>query len=391
MISLLRQRGVQLRHWKQISKELKVDQMNPRDVTVMRLVQDRMHESDRLKVIRTVCEIATKEYAIQSTIEHVEHMFKGVEFELAPSRDRESHVLLGVDRLSVLFDEYLVKLAALKTNPYIKQFLEKTVYIERCITAVSEILTAWMAFQRSWIYLEVVFDSVYISDALPKEAQRFTHIDEFYRTTMKAIALQRSVHKLANKEGFIGQLERQNEQIEVVQEGLRNYLERKRVLFNRFFFLSNEELIAVYADQSSTVTVAKLMPKMFDGVEVFELSTDGKDQVVSICSRDLERITFATQVVTKAALPERWLRALEFQMTSTLKSHLVSGYEELLGECEYEEWVRKWHGQVSSTASFLWFTENLVDVVTKRHANEAMSQKRKQLSAFQEQVLGRLR
>lgn len=163
--------------------------MNPRDVTVMRLVQDRMHESERLKVIRTVCEIASKEYAIQSTIEHVEHMFKGVEFELAPSRDRQSHVLLGVDRLSVLFDEYLVKLAALKTNPYIKQFLEKTVYIERCITAVSEILTAWMAFQRSWIYLEVVFESVYISDALPKEAQRFTHIDEFYRTTMKAIAL----------------------------------------------------------------------------------------------------------------------------------------------------------------------------------------------------------
>ena len=175
-----------------------------------------------------------------------------------------------------------------------------------------------------------------------------------------------------------------------MQEGLRNYLERKRVLFNRFFFLSNEELIAVYADQSSTNTVARLMPKMFDGVEFFELSEDGKAQVTAICSRDLERITFAQQVVTKAALPERWLRALEFQMTSTLKSCLISAYEELLGQGDYCQWVRKWQGQVSSTVSFLWFTESLVTLVTKRHVNEAMSQKRKLLAAFQEQVLNRL-
>ena len=147
--------------------------MNPRDVSVLRMIQVRLYEYENMKVIRHICEVASKEYAIQSTIEHVEHMFKSIEFELEPSREQKSHVLLGVDRINILFEEYLVKLAALKTNPYIKQFLDKTVYIERCITAVSEILQAWMKFQRSWIFLDCVFESHDISEALRKEAQIF--------------------------------------------------------------------------------------------------------------------------------------------------------------------------------------------------------------------------
>ena len=58
-----------------------------------------------------------------------------------------------------------------------------------------------------------------------------------------------------------------NEDVEVVQQGLRNYLERKRVLFNRFFFLSNEELIDVYGDKKDDGTSHKFLPKMFDGIE----------------------------------------------------------------------------------------------------------------------------
>ena len=102
----------------------------------------------------------------------------------------------------------VVKLGALKTNPYVKQYLEKTMYLERSITAVIEILEEWVKFQRSWIYLEPVFDSPDISDALPSQSKRFMQIDSFYKTTIKAIALQPSVHKMANKEGFYQQLEK---------------------------------------------------------------------------------------------------------------------------------------------------------------------------------------
>ena len=102
-----------------------------------------------------------------------------------------------------------------------------------------------------------------------------------------------------------------NEEVELVQDGLRNYLERKRVLFNRFFFLSHEELIAVYGEVGNTTTATKFLPKMFDGIEAITLSPDGKEQIISMCSREGEQVKLLTNIVTKGATPERWLKTLE--------------------------------------------------------------------------------
>ena len=107
-----------------------------------------------------------------------------------------------------LFDEFLVKLAALKTNPYVSHYLERTLYLERSITAVLEIFVEWVKFQRSWIYLDPVFESAAITDALPGLAKRFQGIDSFFKATIKAIHLTPAVFKMANKEGFLSQLER---------------------------------------------------------------------------------------------------------------------------------------------------------------------------------------
>ena len=63
MIAILRQRGVIGRHWKMISKELGHN-LNMKEITVMRMIQLRLYEYDSMKVIRGICEIAMKEYAI---------------------------------------------------------------------------------------------------------------------------------------------------------------------------------------------------------------------------------------------------------------------------------------------------------------------------------------
>lgn len=81
MLKALRTKGLVLRHWRMIGNKLNFT-VDPATLTLKKLINLKLYEEDKLLIIKSVSEIATKEYAVMTSLEVLDKEMRGLEFTL---------------------------------------------------------------------------------------------------------------------------------------------------------------------------------------------------------------------------------------------------------------------------------------------------------------------
>jgi dynein heavy chain, axonemal len=321
LITSLSKETIRPRHWDRVS-EVTENELKPYDnpeFSLAALLAAPLVE--KFNEIEEITDGADKEDKIEKKLEEVNARWRVRQFAFQPWKARPCEVLVGEKAVVDELDEDQMTIQTLLTSRHVKPFAEEAKASLKELSDAGDVLSQWSKVQQTWCALESVFLTGDIAKQMPVVSKKFQKVDKDFVMIMNAAKGGPLVTVACANEVLKSQLPVMNEELQICQNRLDSYLEKKRSAFPRFYFVSDPVLLQILSKGSDLDEIQKYYEKVFAGITRVTHDAKEKEKIIRVRNKlqgTWEELDLAVPVKATSQI-EEWLDDLMIAMQRSLK------------------------------------------------------------------------
>ncbi|XP_075719503.1 dynein axonemal heavy chain 14 isoform X3 [Rhinoderma darwinii] len=358
IVVALRNPCLQTRHWDIIHFTIGRMITKDKNFTLGNLLELRIFQhKERIIDISTT---ATNEATLEGMLNKVISLWSKTDFRLTVHKSELSEILIiaTAEDIMAQLEECQVVLSTVKGSRYCGPIKNTVDEWDRKLSLFSRTMEEWMMCQRNWLYLEQIFLASDIQRQLPAEAKLFGQVDSSWKELMSQIKDRPNALRAATAPGVLEILQTNNNHLEKILKCLEDFLEIKRRVFPRFYFLSNDDLLSILAESKNPNVVQPHLVKCFENIQHLDIKhhLNGPPEVEMIISAEGEKICMPKNVRVRGSV-EQWLGNVETSMYDVVKKLVRAGVLDW-DQSELKTWILTHPGQVILVVSQIMFSKD---------------------------------
>ncbi|XP_050440794.1 dynein axonemal heavy chain 2-like [Adelges cooleyi] len=310
---------------------------------------------------------STVELNIENVLNNIKKIWGSINLNVEPYKDRGIYYVNINEELSQILEDHLVQISEIKGSKFIPLSYNEADGLEKELGLVMETLELTFSVQRQYLYLENIFVGDDIRQRMPIESIDYDILTEEWKEITSNMYRVKNAFNACHSRSLLKQLNTMNYRLEVIQNSLEVYMDTKRRIFPRFYFISNHELIEILGNSKTPELVQPHLHKCFQNIRRVNISTNDfqKKEAQGMFSNDDEYVEWTKPVICEG-LAEFWLNSIEIAMRDSLrhaakytKTSLKKNFK------SYEKWVSNWPGQLCIAACQIQWTNDCTRALLK--------------------------
>lgn len=323
--------------------------------TLRELLSLNLHDHE--DQVKNTVDRAVKEMAMQRTLSDIEATWQHMRFDFEEHTKSGLRLLRASEELIETLEEHQVQVHNMTNSKYIAFFEREFCGWAQRLTRAEHVIVTWSEVQRKWIYLESIFiRSEDLRQQLPADSELFDDIDAEFRKVLNGIGeADGNVIGVTNEDELAERIEQLLEGLVRCEKALNDYLETKRLVYPRFYFISSTDLLDILSNGNDPMAVSRHLTKLYDSIMSLSYEQGTKIATGMFSKENEEYVAFVAGTCDCSGKVELWLNEVTEAMRRTLRalfSRAVIEYDRKARE----QWVYEWPAQVALCITQIWWS-----------------------------------
>ncbi|XP_034825556.2 cytoplasmic dynein 2 heavy chain 1 [Maniola hyperantus] len=303
------------KHWREVFSLVELEYVKPETLQLKHLLSVALNIKKNIKALQKISSEACSEASVRSTLNELELWYASARLAVIYYTDKAQHL-----------------------TPIVKDFKDLLAKVEEQQWAVSSLGAecaagaTWHArldaarrlarsahhAQRRWLYLEPI-----LCNDDGDLGFKFRKVDQGFKQVTRIIESDPRLSALVQSPRLQPMLDAISEQLNACQSALHEYIDEKRSIFPRLYFLSDDDLLELLGQarggaEGREAVMQNHLKKLFPGIIGVRLGPGGIC-ITALCSHYGETFQLDHPVDIDCSV-EMWLKNLEQEIRTSLRN-----------------------------------------------------------------------